>query len=194
MPMQGGVARDGWYPLGLGKRKLLSDGVAGEATVLHFYEMDEASTFGNAQHDFKVEVRVPGREPYELQGLFRIPVKLMGVVGRGTVVPVKVHPSEPSRVVFDWEHFDSSAVVDIDDASTGESGAGQVVAGSHESIRDQVHDAMPDATRTMMLDGWVQATKAGGLSRPEFDQTLADAVESGMVTQEEADAARAKLA
>jgi hypothetical protein len=180
--MQGGVARDGWYPLGLGKRKLLSDGVAGEATVLHFYEMDEASNVGNAQHDFKLEIRVPGREPYELQGLFRIPVKLIDFVGSGTVVPVKVHPSDPKRAVFDWEHFEPSA--------TNDAGA----APSRESIRGQVHDAMPDATRTMMLDGWVQATKAGGLSRPEFDQTLADAVESGMVTQEEADAARAKLA
>jgi hypothetical protein len=179
--MQGGVARDGWYPLGLGKRKLLSDGVAGEATVLHFYEMDEASNVGNAQHDFKIEIRVPGREPYELQGLFRIPVKLIDFVGPGTVVPVKVHPSDPKRAVFDWEHFEPSTAT------------GAYEAPSRESIRGQVHDAMPDATRTMMLDGWVQATKAGGLSRSDFDQTLADAVESGMVTQEEADAARAKL-
>jgi len=181
MPMQGGMARDGWYPMGLGKGKLLRDGVAGEATVQHFYEMDEASNIGNAQHDFKLEIRVPGREPYELQGLFRIPVKLMGAVGAGTVVPVRVHPSNPKRAVIDWEHFVPSVT------------AGSGDAPSREAVRGQVHDAMPDATRTMMLDGWVQATKAGGLSQAEFDKTLVDAVSSGMVTQEEADAARAKL-
>jgi hypothetical protein len=182
--MPGGVARDGWYPIGIGKRKLLRDGVPGEATVKHFYDMGdgESSNIGNVQYDFALEIRVPGREPYELQGLFRIPVKLVNAVGTGSIVPVKVHPSDPKRAVIDWEHFDPSMSPNLaNDAPTA------------EEIRGQVHDAMPDATRTMMLDGWVQATQAGGLSKAEFDKTLTDAVSSGMVTQAEADAARAKL-
>lgn len=190
MSMQGGMARDGWYLLGLGKRKLLRDGVAGEATVIHFYEMDEASNIGNAQHDFELEIRVPGKEPYKLQGLFRIPVKLMHAVGPGTIVPVKVHPSNPKRAVIDWEHFDASLAPDTNiDTVSGLLGGATVMTATPEAV----HSMMPDATRTMMLDGWVQATKAGALSQAEFDKTLVDAVTSGMVTQEEADATRAKL-
>jgi hypothetical protein len=103
MPTSGGVARDGWYAIGLGKKKLLRDGVAGTATVVHFKEMDEASNVGNAQHDFKLQITVPGQEPYELQGLFRIPAKLVGTVGQGDVLPVKVHPTNPKKAAIDWE-------------------------------------------------------------------------------------------
>ena len=108
MPMQGGVARDGWYAIGLGKKKLLRDGVAGTAKVLHFKEMDEASNIGNAQHDFKLEITVPGEAPYELQGLFRIPVRLVGSVPPGTVLPVKVKPGDPKKAAIDWDAWDGA--------------------------------------------------------------------------------------
>ena len=112
MPMHSGVARDGWLGLGVGYKKLLKNCTPTTALVKSFYEMDEASTFGNAQHEFTLEVRVDGQAPYELQGLFRIPVKLIGSVGPGTVVPVKVHPSDPNKVAVDWGSWDASARVE----------------------------------------------------------------------------------
>jgi hypothetical protein len=105
MATSGGMARDGWYFLGLGKKKLLRDGVAGTATVVHFKEMDEASNVGNAQHDFKLLITIPGREAYELQGLFRIPARLVGTVGEGDVLPVKVRPDQPTKAAIDWEMY-----------------------------------------------------------------------------------------
>ena len=102
--MPGGLARDGWYPVGLGRGKLLRSGVVGEATVKNFQVMPAEDGRLGKQNDFTLEIRVPGSAPYELQGLFRIPVELIGSVGVGTVVPVRVHPSKPNRVAIDWEH------------------------------------------------------------------------------------------
>ena len=100
--MPGGMARDGWYPAGLGRGKLLSAGVIGEATVKNFQVMPSEDGRLGKQNDFTLEIRVSGSAPYELQGLFRIPVELIGSVGVGTVVPVRVHPSKPARAAIDW--------------------------------------------------------------------------------------------
>lgn len=102
--MPGGMARDGWYPAGLGRGKLLRAGVIGEATVKNFQVMPAQDGHPGTQNDFTLEIRVPGGAPYELQGLFRIPVELISSVGTGAVVPVRVHPSKPTRAAIDWAH------------------------------------------------------------------------------------------
>jgi hypothetical protein len=182
MGMHGGVARDGWHAIGLGYKKLLRDGTPGTAVVKDFYEMDEASTIGNAQHEFTLEVTVVGQAPYELQGLFRIPAKLVGSVGPGDVVPVKVHPKEPKKVAIDWKSWTPS-----ERAETTEDRQRAV-----EVQQQTVHNAMPEETRNMMLNGWITAVQSGALSKADFDQALTDGVTSGMVTQTEADDARRK--
>ena len=185
MPMRGGVARDGWHGLGLGRKKLLRDGIAATAVVKSFYEMDDASTFGNAQHDFTLEVRVEGREPYEVQGLFKIPAKLVGTVGPGEVVPVRVHPSEPARVAIDWDGWEPSgtggAGIEIDESLAGL---------NMDDVREQVRSAMTTDARKMMIDGWVMARKSGQLSDSQLEQALSGALQSGLLTDEEADQVR----
>lgn len=104
--MPGGVARDGWYAVGIGKKKLLRDGTPGTAKVLRFYEMDEASNIGNAQHDFTLEITVEGQPPYELQGLFRIPARLVEIVRADMQVPVRVKPGDPKKVAIDWAEWE----------------------------------------------------------------------------------------
>ncbi|MEX2267058.1 MAG: hypothetical protein WEA75_00080 [Acidimicrobiia bacterium] len=191
MEMHGGVARDGWSALGLGYKKLLKKGTPATALVKSFYEMDEASTFGNAQHEFTLEVRVDGQAPYDLQGLFRIPVKLIGSVGPGTVVPVKVHPSDPKKAAIDWDSWDASAPTEQVDDAPGDVPAGDAVMGA--TTQETVHNAMPEANRNMMVNAWISATQSGAMSAAELDSALNDAVSAGMLTPEEADAARAQL-
>lgn len=108
MATAGGLARDGWYFIGIGKKKLLRDGVPATAKIVDFTEMDEASNIGNAQHDFTLLITVEGQQPYELQGLFRIPARLVDVVQAGTVVPVKVHPKDPKKAAIDWAAWEDS--------------------------------------------------------------------------------------
>ena len=183
MAMHGGVARDGWHAIGLGYKKLLRDGTPGTAVVKSFYEMDEASNIGNAQHDFTLEVSVDGQAPYELQGLFRIPAKLVGSVGPGDVVPVRVHPKDPKKVAIDWKSWTPTERVETPDERER----------AVEVQQQTVHDAMPEASRNMMLDGWVTAAQSGALSKADFEQALADGVSAGMVTQDEADKARQRV-
>ena len=183
MEMHGGVARDGWHAIGLGYKKLLRDGTPGTAAVKSFYEMDEASNIGNAQHEFTLEVSVEGQAPYELQGLFRIPAKLVGSVGPGDVVPVRVHPKDPKKVAIDWKSWTPTEHVDTPENLQRRA----------EAQQRTVHDAMPEESRNMMLNGWVSAAQSGALSKADFEQALADGVSSGMVTQAEADDARRKV-
>ena len=188
MEMHGGVARDGWNPLGIRRKKLLKDGVPASALVKSFYEMDEASTIGNAQHEFTLEVRVPQQPPYDLQGLFSIPAKLVDSVDAGAIVPVKVHPSEPDRVAIDWdgwsgerdESFVSEHRGDADQSSAMTVGAGMA--------------SVPDNVKSMMLNGWIDARRAGGLNEKDFNQALVDAVTSGMITEADAETARQQFA
>ena len=109
MATSGGLARDGWYVIGIGKKKLLRDGLPGTGQVVHFKEMDEASNIGNAQHDFKLLITVEGKQPYELQGLFRIPARLVEVVQADMVVPVRVHPKNQNKAAIDWDAWEDAA-------------------------------------------------------------------------------------
>ena len=108
MAASGGLARDGWYAIGIGKKKLLRDGVPATAKVVDFTEMDEASNIGNAQHDFTLLITVPGQAPYELQGLFRIPARLVEAVQAEMLVPVKVKPGDPKKVAIDWDAWEDA--------------------------------------------------------------------------------------
>jgi hypothetical protein len=188
MEMHGGVARDGWNPLGIRRKKLIKEGVAGTALITSFYVMDDESTFGLAQHEFTLEVRVDGREPYELQGLFRVPVKKIDRLLEGATVPVKVHPTEPDRVAIDWDQWDGTL-------GPGRADAGYTAgAGGSSSVASTGGGAViPDATKAMMLNGWIDAVRAGGLNQAEFEQALNDAVKSGMITEADAQTARGQV-
>lgn len=58
---------------------------------------------------------------------------------------------------------------------------------------EQSHDGLPEASRQMMVTGWVAAAKGGQLSRKGFDKAIDGAVEGGMLTAAEAEAAKAQL-
>lgn len=58
---------------------------------------------------------------------------------------------------------------------------------------EQSHDGLPDASRQMMVTGWVAAAKGGQMSRKDFGKAIDGAVEGGLLTAAEADAAKAQL-
>jgi hypothetical protein len=106
--MPGGWARDGWWPASIGRKKLLREGIAATALVKAYEQMPGPESGNEA--DMTLEVRVPGREPYELQGLFKRNGAAEAVhrAGRrvyepGSVLPVRVHPKNPKRVAIDWD-------------------------------------------------------------------------------------------
>ncbi|MGH9026312.1 MAG: hypothetical protein ACRDWD_09385 [Acidimicrobiia bacterium] len=57
-----------------------------------------------------------------------------------------------------------------------------------------VHANFPTEGRTMMIDGWVTATKSGAMSAEAFEEAIEGMVRSGVVTSSEAAAARVAVA
>jgi len=103
MPEMGGTTRDGWYGMGIGNKKLLRQGVAADAVLVKIRSMSDI-----AQYDVTIQIRPAGEEPYEVQGLFRVPRHVVGRLSPGLTLPVKVHPSKPKRVAIDWGTWEAS--------------------------------------------------------------------------------------
>lgn len=57
----------------------------------------------------------------------------------------------------------------------------------------KVPASSPDASRQQMVTGWVSAAKGGQTTRAQFDEAIDGAVKGGLLTDAEADAARASL-
>jgi hypothetical protein len=83
-----------------GDKVMQEQGIKGEATILNVW--DTGVRFGNAyQMGMQVEVRVPGREPYQTQTRASVPIVNIPQFQPGAVIPVKVHPNDPSKVLPD---------------------------------------------------------------------------------------------
>lgn len=83
-----------------GDKVMQEQGIKGEATILNVW--DTGVRFGNAyQMGMQVEVRVPGREPYQTQTRASVPIVNIPQFQPGAVIPVKVHPTDPSKVLPD---------------------------------------------------------------------------------------------
>jgi hypothetical protein len=83
-----------------GDKVMQEQGIKGEATILNIW--DTGVRFGNAyQMGMQVEVRVPGREPYQTQTRASVPIVNIPQFQPGAVIPVKVHPTDPSKVLPD---------------------------------------------------------------------------------------------
>jgi hypothetical protein len=94
--MPSGVKRD-WF-----RKRLLRTGVPATALVKSVEGFSGEAGSGMRQLAWLLEVRVEGREPYELQGLLTGPPDTTSRIAPGDVVPVRVHPRKPKRVAIDW--------------------------------------------------------------------------------------------
>jgi hypothetical protein len=116
-----------------------------------------------------------GRAPYTVDDRFKVPFKAGQRVEEGESLPVSVDPKDPTNVDINWDGYLATAPKQVASAPSA------------------VHDAFPDASRTMMVNGWVQAVQGGQMSADAFEKAIADAAEAGMLDAEEADAARAQV-
>ena len=131
---------------------------------------------GSTLFPLQLEVTVDGRAPYTVNDTFRVPTKVTNW-DVGTTVPVYVDPADQNKIELNWDQFIAS-------------GANEVPGWTAE----QAHAGLPDASRQMMVTGWVAAANGGQMSRKDFDKAIADAVEGGLLTAAEAEAATAQLA
>jgi hypothetical protein len=176
------------------KKDLTTEGIPGTALIdgqedASFFDTEESfalTDVGLGSYKLKLWLDVTlddGRPMYRVVDKFKIPAQFGGWTGRGVKLPIYADPDDPNRLEINWERFDAEGGREAPQPSEAEVAARQA----------EVHTAMPDASRTMMLNGWITARKAGALSEAEFESALGDAVSSGMVTAEEAAAARTQI-
>jgi len=137
---------------------------------------------GNYTYRFVLEVTLDdGRAPYAVNEKFKVPSKAGGGINVGTRIPVTADPKDPNQLELDW------------DAWFAPGGAGERLTWGDAEFKEEVHEAMPEPTRSMMVEGWVKALTVGNMTREQFDEALDGAVKGGMLTADEAGAARARL-
>ncbi len=159
----------------------------------------ELNIIGTRAYRFTLEVRVPGREPYEVDGRFDVPRKAenVGPFNRGNALkpglelPVRVDATDPTVVAIDWDRFlgDPGRKKAVKSASE----AGRRTRVAEQLSKNPKLQAKLQANNRMAIDGWVYAVQAGQMSREEFETTVNVELESGRMDPADAAAAWAVL-
>jgi hypothetical protein len=87
----------------LTQRRILKHGIAGTAEVLHLAYQYGQSSLSNRQ--LALRVQVPGMDPYDVDGQWMVRGKYVDDLRRGSQIPVKVDPDDPSQVAIDWDRL-----------------------------------------------------------------------------------------
>jgi hypothetical protein len=153
---------------------------------------------GKREYLFKLEVRIPDREPYEIEGKFKVPAKAetTGVSSRrfllpGLSLPVHVDSRDPARLEIEWDRFLPSP-----DRKAAVKKAAE--ARRHELTRKQIEadpglNKKAKAAGTVAAQSWATAVRAGNRSREGFERDVAQAVKQGWMDPADAEAAREGL-
>jgi hypothetical protein len=153
--------------------------------------------FGSRRYVLLLEVHLPGREPFEVEGKFKVPNRALGSVGAGGILaegielPVEVSETDPNAVEIDWDAYRSAPGRKQQQKTAQESRA-------HENMRKQLerNPKMAEKLRAgnrQAVQGWAAAVRGGGMSREEFEREVAVEVATGRMDPADADAARATL-
>jgi hypothetical protein len=95
----------------LTQRRILKHGIAGTAEVLHLAYQYGQSSLSNRQ--LALRVQVPGMDPYDVDGQWMVRGKYVDDLRRGSQIPVKVDPDDPSQVAIDWDRLGHPDPVEI---------------------------------------------------------------------------------
>ena len=82
--------------------RVVRTGLSGTAQVTSMTQTG-MSLNDQPQIDMELLVNVPGRAPYTARRKEFVPLILLGRLGSGMPLPVKVDPADPQRVIVDWQ-------------------------------------------------------------------------------------------
>jgi len=157
------------------------------------------NVLGSHGYRLVLEVRLPGREPYEVAGRFKVPrraenaslVKRAVSLQAGIELPVRVEASDPQAVEVDWKRF-------IDDPGR----RAQLEKRQQQRQQEVLHERLasnPKLQAKLQAGGkqqapaWAAAVRGGAMSREQFEQTVEGEVRAGRMDPADAEAARASL-
>ena len=157
------------------------------------------NVIGKRPYRFRLEVRIPGREPYEVHDKFKVPRKVenTGFFSRanklqpGIELPVRVSSADPTDVEVDWDAFLASPgrKQAIKDARL----AFQNAHLKEQYARNPEMLAKLQEGNRGAVQAWANAVRAGSMSREEFEKTVALEVDTGRMDPAAAEAARRSL-
>lgn len=72
------------------------------------------------QIDMELLITVPGRPPYTARRREFVPLILLGRLGSGMPLPVKVDKADPQRVIIDWQASGTAPIASVGAAPAGQ--------------------------------------------------------------------------
>lgn len=84
------------------RKKVLAAGLAGQATIMGVQPTGTVINEVNYVCKFQLRVQLPGRDVYDVETKESVAITSMGALVPGTVVPVKVDATDPTKVFIDW--------------------------------------------------------------------------------------------
>ena len=160
---------------------------------------DVLDLVGSRTYRFTLEVTVAGREPYPVAGRFKVPKRAEstglgsdGSLAVGLELPVRVDPADRGAVAIDWDCF-------LADPGRKQAVRGAIDARRVGHMRDELERnpalaAKLRANNRAAAQSWVEAVRAGSMSREELERELRLEVETGRMDPADAEATRESLA
>lgn len=129
---------------------------------------------GTIPHDLTLEVRIPGRAPYEVNQRVKVPAKATGRQGyelpAGLELPVKLRGDNPDDVEIDWKTFLAS-----DQRKAAVQKAASEVSFADAKQYTETVPGMQEQTWANAAAGlpmWLEAVRQGSMTRKAFDQQV----------------------
>lgn len=166
-----------------------------------FSDFEQLNRFGSRTYRLTLEVRVPGRDSYEVEGEFKVPRKaentgfIAGEIGNplrpGLELPVRVGTGDATSVEVDWDKFLASPGRKEAQRATNQSARNRALAQELQK-KPELLEKMRTGNRSA-VQGWAAAVRGGQLSREKFEESVTLEVETGRMDPADAEAARASL-
>ena len=153
--------------------------------------------FGSRRYRLLLEVRIPGHDPYMVEGEWKVRNRSLGVFGGGGIlaagieVPVRVDADDPGSVDIDWDAY--KAMPGRKQAQKAAQEARAIAQGRAQLERNPKLAERTRAANRQTVHLWAGAVRDGGMSREEFETAVQLELDSGRMDPADAEAARASL-
>ena len=186
-------------------------GIEGTATIREsdrsgaafgqFSDFEVVNLVGTRKYRFALEVQIPDRDPYDVEGEFKVPRRaentglLAGEVAKplqpGVELPVRVDPADPSTVEIDWDKYLATPGRKDAQKAANQSAKNRQMAAHLE--KNPKLAAKARAGNKGAVQAWAGAVKMGNMTREEFDAQVDQEIEAGRMDPADAEAARETL-
>lgn len=120
-----------------GRRRLLREGVLGQATIVALERGNLVVNNINHLITFQLRVAIPGRAPYDVRHRQLVPIFALPSLSVGATVPVAVDPRDPAKLTIDL----AGQAVGLRQVTPSAASPGQVVPNTLSTMRGSTPNA-----------------------------------------------------